>query len=123
MTVKNLVSEFKKEREQGGYIIDIDLLNVAYYVLKNCSRGVKDSLDVVIVYDNLEINSQIINNDTLNDWDEYQLKRYTGHTKKYFEDNIKKGYFFVLDYYYIVNGKDFHRSNVCLKFKYGYNIF
>lgn len=121
MTLKNKIINFKKERIDQGYKIDNDILNITYWVAKNYCPKI-DQDDICIIYDNLDINSQIIDPDNIDDYDSKTIVRLTSHKVDYIKSQLKKGYFYLLDFYYVDNrGYGIHKDNVCLKFKYGYD--
>lgn len=121
MTIKERLNHFKKEREAAGFIIDNDILNLTYWVMKNYNPSL-DEEDICLIYDNLEINSEIISKDNLDEYDQEQLKKiFPNHRLEWVKQQLEKGYFFLLDFYK-VNSKGFcEHVECCLKFKEGYN--
>ena len=101
MTKKDYCIKFKKERLEQGQEVDNCLLNITYYILTRLYNGsIDDVTDVAIVYDNLEINNQIITRDNICDYSEEFLMRRIHHKI----ENIRKwiiqdGYIYLLDYY------------------------
>lgn len=101
MTVKDYCIKFKKERLEQGQEVDICLLNITYYILTRLYDGsIDDVKDVAAVYDNLEINNQIITRDNINEYDSKYLMLRIHHSI----DTIKKwiiqcGFIYLLDYY------------------------
>ncbi len=120
--IKNLVNEWRKEREDNGFIIDNDIINLTYFIIVNYCDNI-DYDDICIIYDNLEINSEFISLDTIDNYNKENIEKITHHRFDYVKQQLEKGYFFLLDFY-TVNSKGLteHHDNVCLKFKSGYNV-
>ena len=119
--IKNLLNNWRKEREADGFTIDNYIINLTYWVIVNYCPNIEAD-DICLIYDNLDINSEIISLDTLDNYDKEDIERITHHRFDYVKQQLDKGYFFLLDFY-SVNSKGFtvHHDDVCLKFKSGYN--
>ena len=120
--IKKLVNEWRKERENNGFIIDNDIINLTYWVIVNYCSNI-DYDDISIIYDSLEINSEFITLDTIDNYDKEQIEKITNHRFDYVKKQLDNGYFFLLDFY-TVNSRGFteHYDDICLKFKSGYNV-
>lgn len=104
-TLLEAVKEFKEAREK----VDIDLMNAAIrlFDLERISIKAGNEADkketyrneFMNVYDNLEVNGEILDGDTLSNWkdDEHFYKEFH-HKKAYFEKQIEQGYFFLHGY-------------------------
>ena len=119
--IKNLLNNWRKEREVDGFTIDNDIINLTYWVIVNYCPNI-EAEDICLIYDNLEINSEIISLDNLEEYEPATIEKITGHHFDYVKQTIEKGYFYLLDFYYVDSkGRCQHRDNVSLKFQSGYN--
>lgn len=119
--LKEMLQNWRKEREADGFIIDNDIINLTYWVMKNYSSHIEEE-DICLIYDNLEINSEIISLDNLEEYEPATIEKITGHHFDYVKQQLEKGYFYLLDFYYVDSkGRCQHRDNVSLKFQSGYN--
>lgn len=119
--IKKALLEIKKER---GYIGEglQDLLNLTYWVAVNrCDKTLSDVNDLIIIFDNLFINSEIIDNDNVNEYEDY-IQSKTRYTFEHIKEQVKSGYFYLLDFYYISCGTWQHAEKQFLKFTSGYNV-
>ena len=111
--VKNYISETIYKRDK-------DYSNVIYYLIKNGFAGKAlhqiDEADIIMMYDNLWINCEIVNSDNISDYDEKSLIEKIGKIRV---NRIKRdaGLFLVLNYY-DANGV---RKDSGFVFQYGYD--
>ena len=111
--VKNYISETIYKRDK-------DFANVVFYLIKNGFAGKPlhqiDEGDIVMMYDNLYINSEIIDSDNIGEYDEEYLIEKVGKIRV---NKIKRdaGLFLVLNYY-DANGI---RKESGFVFQYGYD--
>lgn len=119
MTLKQ-IKKTLKEWHNESHRNDLDLLNITYYLIKNYhySKSIKniDESDLMIIYDNLLINNEIIDSDNLNDYGEKYISSLmiNNQTMK----KIKNGSHFLLLNYY--NDKN-NLRHCKLLFKYGHD--
>ena len=112
--IKNYISETIYKRDQ-------DYANVIFYLIKNGFSGKKlyqiEKEDIKFMYDNLCINSEIINSDNIKDYDEMLLIEKVGKNRI---NKIKKddSLFLVLNYY---NAHSVVKDS-CFMFNYGYDV-
>lgn len=104
--LKELFKQFKEEREKWDYEINNDLLNASYFLAKRDNMPVEDIEDVAIIYDNLEINGEILTFNNIDDWDIEVLENWIGHKEKYIREQFSKGYFYILSYYQLYKDKN-----------------
>ncbi len=111
--VKNYISETIYKRDK-------DFANVVYYLIKNGFAGKAlrqiDEADIIMMYDNLWINCEIVNSENISDYDEEHLTKKAGKNRV---NKIKRdaGLFLVLNYY-DANGV---RKDSGFVFQYGYD--
>ena len=126
MTKKEIFKQFKTEREEGGYNIDNDLLNVACFLAYRDKMPVKDIDDVALIYDNLEINGEIIHAYDFEEYDIKTLENIIGHKKDYILKQLYS-HFYILSYYKLYtntkNYNDVERIETVMKFKENYNFY
>lgn len=120
MTNKDKINSWAVDRSAQGYEIDDDLLNLTYWVIKNYSPKISIE-DIDLIYDNLAISSEQINEDTVEYYDDATIRKLSSHNLAYVEKEIKRGYFFLLDFYALQNGYLKHFDRKFIKFKKGYN--
>ena len=77
--LKEMLQNWRKEREAAGFIIDNDIINLTYWVMKNYSSHIEEE-DICLIYDNLEINSEIISLDNLEEYEPATIERITALT-------------------------------------------
>ena len=96
------LKEIKDYIKETIYKRDKDLANVTFYLIKNGFSGKKlyqiEKEDIHMMYDNLYINSEIIDSGNINDYEEGVLVDAVGKAKI---NKIKKddNLFLVLNYY------------------------
>lgn len=114
--LKTLILQLRDEHERN----DIQLLNITFYLLKNkyACKSVKDLdlSDLMIVYDNLEINNEILTAENIDEY-EYYIKKSPFSHKQLKE--IRSGEKICLLNYYTIKGQ----LNYCkMMFKSDFNI-
>lgn len=117
MTLK----EIKKHISESIYKRDQDYANVVYYLIKNGFSGKKlhqiDEMDILIMFDNLRYNSEIIDSDIINNYDENFLIEKVGKNKI---NKIKRNdnLFLILNYY---DANSVEKKSAFV-FEYGYDV-
>ena len=118
---KMKLKEIKDYIRETIYKTDKDYANVVFYLIKNGFAGKPlrqiEKCNIDTMFDNLEINSEIINSDNISEYDEEFLvdvvgKRTINKIKK--DENL----FLVLNYYDV---KSIDRKSRFV-FKYGYDV-
>ena len=113
--LKNLINELKNRGRD-----DVQLLNITYYLLKNrlaCnSVGGLDISDVMVVYDNLEINNELVTSENLDNYIDSLNDEKISKSKI---EKIANGEKVLLLNYYTINGQ---KQDCQMWFDPNYNI-
>jgi hypothetical protein len=115
------LKEIKDYIRDTVYKIDKDYANIIYYLIKNGFSGKTirqiERKDIIIMFDNLYYNSEIIDSDIINDYNETYLIEKVGINKI---NKIKNNsnLFLVLNYY----DANSRFNNSSFIFKYDYDI-
>lgn len=113
---------FNQLQQERGENLDKQFLNIAAFLVAFRLTECNDINDLYIIYDNLWINSEILDTYTIEYYEPQDIERRTGHNYKTIKKNIEKDYIYLLDYYSIKNGRD-HLVNCFIKLDANYNIF
>lgn len=106
--LKNYFKKFIEERKNWDNCLKPDsyYLSISYMLIKNKYYNISKSgdpvYDIMVVYDNLIVNNELINHDNISDYDfetlsriEKKFNRKNGTIKKL----IQEGYHVLLNYY------------------------
>ena len=118
----NLLKEFNETRTAQGRPCDLTLLNICYFLGNFNHTELNNEWDACIIYDNLDINNEILDIDTIGDYEPTDIERITGHRYATIKRNIEAGYIYLLNYYSIKNGRT-TLKNCFIKLDSNWNIF
>lgn len=114
---------FNQLINERGENLDKQILNIAAFLVAFRLTECNDIDDLYIIYDNLWINNEILDTDTINDYDPETIKEITGHNYKTIKNNIlNNNKIYLLNYYNIKNGRE-TLKNCFIKLDANYNIF
>lgn len=74
-------------------------LSICYYLTRTGAAKIDDLNDLLTLYDNLVVNSEIIEADTIENYDNDTIKELTGLKAETAKAKTKAGVFWLFDYY------------------------
>lgn len=114
---------FNQLINERGENLDKQTLNIAAFLVAFRLTECNDIDDLYIIYDNLWINNEILDTNTIDNYNPETIKEITGHNYKTIKNNIlNNNKIYLLNYYSIKNGRD-HLVNCFIKLDANYNIF
>lgn len=97
-------------------------LNICYYLAKHGHVKIQNVDDASILYDNLVINNEIIDADTITEYDPKVIEKITRKKYATIKQDIKKGYVYLLNFYSNKNARSNWELQQCsLKLFADYN--
>lgn len=114
---------FNQLQQERGENLDKQILNIAAFLVAFRLTECNDIYDLYIIYDNLWINNEILDSDTIDDYDPETIKKRTFLKYETIKKNIiNNNKIYLLNYYSIKNGRD-HLVNCFIELNSNYNIF